>query len=224
MAAVTTPQCAFRADEQLLQVEPRVVLAQRFEPAPYTAIGKHGFNTQDQIAHVAVAKHRRATGIGRNAAANLAGPFGTQAQREQTVVGLCGGLHLLEDRTRLDRDRVGHGVDLAHPDEPFQAQHDLGGTRAGRGATGQTGMPALRDNANAVGRTPGDALRDLGRVSGPYDGLCATSTRPKPVRFIPLPGGGLRDQRVFAQQLLDLRFDVRHGSCTVGEGNVLPPN
>ena len=63
---------ALRADEQVLEVVPAIVLAQTLEPVPHAAVGEHDFKPEGEIAGVAVGEHRHAAGIGGEHAADLA--------------------------------------------------------------------------------------------------------------------------------------------------------
>ena len=73
---------AFAAEEQLLQVVAGVVLAQALEAVPHAAVGEHDFESEYQVARVAVAQHRGAAGVGRQIAADGAAAFGRERQRE----------------------------------------------------------------------------------------------------------------------------------------------
>ena len=92
-AAVMTPERALGADEELLQVVAGVVLAQRPQPVPHPAVGQHHLEPEHQVAHHAVAQHRRAAGVGREVAADGAGALGAERQREQPARGRGGVLH-----------------------------------------------------------------------------------------------------------------------------------
>jgi len=49
------PERAFRADQQLLEIEAAVVLLERSQHGKDAAVGKHRFDAQDQRAHRTVA-------------------------------------------------------------------------------------------------------------------------------------------------------------------------
>ena len=70
---------ALGADEQMLQIIAGVVFAQAAEAAPDAAVGKHHFQTQNQIAGVAVAQHADTAGIGGEIAADAAASFCAEA-------------------------------------------------------------------------------------------------------------------------------------------------
>ena len=63
---------SFGADEELLERVARIVLAQRAQAVEDASIRQHHFQPEHQIPHRSVAQHRRATGIGRDIAADLA--------------------------------------------------------------------------------------------------------------------------------------------------------
>ena len=63
---------SFRADEQLLEVIPGIVLAQAAQAVPDPAIGKHDLDAKHEIAGIPEAQHGRAAGIGGQVAADRA--------------------------------------------------------------------------------------------------------------------------------------------------------
>src|ERR1700746_999046 len=63
-------QCSFAADEELVQILAGIVLAQAPEPVPNSAVGQNHLEPQCQLAGIAVAQYRDATGIGRQIAAD----------------------------------------------------------------------------------------------------------------------------------------------------------
>ena len=63
---------AFRADEDLFQVDAGVVLLEDVEAAHHGAVGEHDFEAAHLLAHVAVAEHLHPAGIGGDHAADLA--------------------------------------------------------------------------------------------------------------------------------------------------------
>ena len=77
-AAVTTPERALGADEELLEVVAGVVLAQRAQPVPHPPVGQHHLEAQHQVAHHPVAQHRGTAGVGRDVAADRAAALATR--------------------------------------------------------------------------------------------------------------------------------------------------
>jgi alpha/beta hydrolase family protein len=82
---------ALAADEELLQIVAGIVLAQAAKAVPNPSVGQHHLEAQCQLAGIAVAQDRDAAGVGRQIAADLTGPLGPEAEREQSV-GLGGRL------------------------------------------------------------------------------------------------------------------------------------
>src|SRR5712671_7345261 len=82
---------ALAADEELLQIVAGIVLAQAAKAVPNPSVGQHHLEAQCQLAGFAVAQDRDAAGVGRQIAADLTGPLGPEAEREQSV-GLGGRL------------------------------------------------------------------------------------------------------------------------------------
>ena len=67
---------ALGADEKLLHVVSRIVLAQAAQSVPDPAVGEHDFDAENELARIAEAQHRGASGIGRQVAADRAAAFG----------------------------------------------------------------------------------------------------------------------------------------------------
>ena len=84
---------AFGADEEMLQVEAGVVLAQAVQAVPDPAVGEHHFEAEHVLARIAVAQHAGAAGVGRDVAADLARAFGAEADRVEPC--RVGGRRLL---------------------------------------------------------------------------------------------------------------------------------
>ena len=67
------------ADEHLLEIVARRVLAQRSQGVQNSAIGEYDFKAQHQGARRSIPADINAAGIGRDIAANLATAFGPKA-------------------------------------------------------------------------------------------------------------------------------------------------
>ena len=154
---------AFSADEHLLHVVAGVVLAQPSEAIPDAAVGQNHLQPEHEVAHVAVAQNLHAAGVGRDVAADLAGPFRAEAQREKAVGALGGVLDLLENDARLHRDRVVDRVDRPHLSHARGRDDDLAHVGVRHAAAGQPGVAALRDDADAGFGADADDSGDLRR-------------------------------------------------------------
>ena len=78
---------ALGADEELLEVVARVVLAQRRELVQHAPVRQHDLEAEHEGAHHAVAQHGRAAGIGRDDAAQRRAALGAERHRQQSVDG-----------------------------------------------------------------------------------------------------------------------------------------
>ncbi len=159
------PERAFRADEEVAQVIPRVVLAQARQAVDDATVGQHDLEAQHQIARHAVAHGREPAGIGREIAADLATAFRAERQRKQPVDGLRGRLHVQQHAARFRDQREVGGVDFADAVQPVQRQHELIAARARRGAAAVTGVAALRHDGDARRRCRARAPAQLPRSS-----------------------------------------------------------
>src|SRR5665213_2693548 len=150
----------FAADEEVLQIVARVVLAQAAQPVPGPAIGQHRLDAERQLPHVAIAQDVDAAGIGREVAADLARAFGAEAERKQPVGDFADALGLGEDAAGLD----GHGevqrVERPHAVHPTETDKDAV-LRRHRPAA-ETGIAALRIDRQTRGGANPDQLGHLG--------------------------------------------------------------
>ena len=116
---------AFGAEEQRLDVVPRVVLAKRVERGQHAPIGEHDFEPEHLIAHHAVANDIGAAGVGGEVAADLAAAFGAETQRKEPVRFIRRALHVRENAAGFGDHRPVERIDPANAVEPPQRQHDL---------------------------------------------------------------------------------------------------
>ena len=72
------PERTFRSDEQILEVVTAVVLAQRAKQVERVPICEDDFEAKHQIAHVSIAQHGGAAGVGRQVAADVARTLGAE--------------------------------------------------------------------------------------------------------------------------------------------------
>ncbi len=97
---------SLRADDEVLEIITRIVLAQRLQAVPHAPVGEHDFKPKGEIARAAVSEHGHAAGIGGEHAADLAASFRGEAQREQAPRARRHLLSLRKHEPRFDR----HGV------------------------------------------------------------------------------------------------------------------
>ena len=88
--------------------------------------------------------------VGRDVAADLAGAFRGEAQREQPVHGGRGGLHGLQRCAGVRGDRVAGRIDGADRLHPLQAEHDFGAGLEWRLPAHEPGIAALRHDGDAL--------------------------------------------------------------------------
>ena len=163
-------QRAFAADHQVAQVVAGVVLAQAGQAMPDLTLCSDHFQTQAQLAGVAVAHDLRAARVGAQVAANGAAAFGAQAQGKQKTSGFSGSLQVLQHTTGFYGDGQVGWVDGAHRVHAGHAQHDLGARAVGHTAHHQPGVAPLRHDGR-IGRCAGfDHGGHFLSVTGSHDG------------------------------------------------------
>ena len=126
-------------------------------PSQTSPDGEHHLEAEHQVARVAVGEHAGAAGIGREVAADLAGAFRGERQREQPVGGVGRGLRVGEDDAGLDGHRVAGRIDRADAVEPRQRDDDLVAA-LGRGSGRRRGRccrPAARSASASRWRASG---------------------------------------------------------------------
>ena len=149
-------QSPLGADEQLLEVVARVVLAKAGELVEHATVRQHHLESQDQRAHHAVAEHGRSAGIGGDDAAQRRAAFGAERHRQQPTSGIGGGLQLGEHATCLGGHRVARGVDCADAAQAPERHQDLVARRPRRCATAVTRVAALWHDRDALARAEPD--------------------------------------------------------------------
>ncbi len=174
-------QRALGADEELLEIVAGVVLAQPAQTVPDAAVGQHDFDAEHELARVAEAQHRGASGIGREIAADRAAPFGRKRKRkEQPVVGgglLDGG----ERHAGFGRQRRIVGIDGAHAVHPRERQHDRVALGVGRCAAALSRVSALRDDRDAQIRAGANDRGHFVGATGAHDRQRASVEAAAPV-------------------------------------------
>ena len=104
------PEGALGADEELLEVIPRGVLAQRPQPVPHPTVGQYGLEAQHLLAHVSVTQDVVAARVGGDGSAHGGRAPRPPVGSEQAVLGGRRLLHRLDGGTRLGSDRPAVGV------------------------------------------------------------------------------------------------------------------
>ncbi len=165
---------AFGADEPLLEVVARVVLAQAAQSLQHPAIRQHHLEAEHEIAHGAVTQDGGAASIGGDVAAQLATALRTEAQREQPVDLRRSHLHLLQDAAGFRGDREVFRIDLPDAVQAPRRQHDLrpAGGGARHRASHQPGIAPLGHHANMSGGTDTHHGRHLGGARRQQDQGC----------------------------------------------------
>jgi hypothetical protein len=74
------------AEIEVAQVVAGIVLLERAQAVPDIAGRRHHFQAEHEVPGIAVVQDLHAAGIGREVAADGAGPFGCEAERKQPVV------------------------------------------------------------------------------------------------------------------------------------------
>lgn len=198
---------AFRADEDMLQVVARIVLDHFAERGEHRPVGQHGFETQDHVAHHAVADDAIAAGVRRDVAADGGGTARAQIERQHEAVLLDFFLHGLEHSAGLDGDGARHLVDLDDLVHALQRQGQF--AVLDLAAFHEPGHAAPGDERLARRVAELEDLGDLGRVG-------RAQHRFRRAHLAPAGGClGLRvlafEDAVLAEQFLELAHEFTHG-------------
>ena len=195
-------ECAFAADEQLLDVVAGVVLAQFVQIVDDGAVGEHGFKAHGQLPGHAVTDHPVAAGVGRQVAADGAASPGAEIEWEEQAFGVGALLDDLQWHAGFNGHRAGVGIELHHLVHAFETERDFvfqrrgGGNEPGHSALGRYWLASLvaeRENR-----------RDFFGGSG-------TQQQGRP------------DRPVFHQVLVVLRLDIVAFAVACGSDDFLEP-
>jgi hypothetical protein len=112
-------------------------------------IRQHHFETEHEIARVAVVKNGDAAGIGGEISADPARAFRAEAERKEQIMLLRRALHVGEDDAGFHGHRVVHGVDFAHGAHALEAHQHLRTAVVGRRAAAVARVATLRNDPDA---------------------------------------------------------------------------
>ena len=152
---------ALRADEEILEIIARVVLAQTPQAVPDAPVGQDNFQAEHQVPGVAIGKHRGAAGVRAYVAADLAGAFRADTHRIEAVRLVSCVLHGLQHAAGVDGDGVVVGVDIAHRVETAERQHHFVAGFEGYLRADQPGVAALWNDGRAGFVGESQDLRDF---------------------------------------------------------------
>ena len=149
-------QRALAADEELLPVVARIVLAQGPQAVDHGPVGEHHLEPEDEVAGHAVAQHVDAARIGGDDAAEHGRALRREADGEEPAFRLRRVLRHLEDAAGLRLQRQPEGVDPADRVHAREREHHLapGGVRGCARPQGRYVPPAAPPRRRRRGRPP----------------------------------------------------------------------
>ena len=165
-------QRTLRANKQLFEIIPGIVLPKAVQIGQQIASRHHGLKAQHLISCVAVTQNVYTACIGREVAADLATAFRRQTKREKTPGFERCGLKFCQDTPRLDRHRIVGRIDVANLFEPLETEDDLVGVR--HSAATEPGVAALRHHRRFVRDAGPHHCLDLSSMPGPNNDLRST--------------------------------------------------
>ena len=140
---------AFRPNEHLLQIEAGIIFEQIEHRRDHAAVGQHDLQSEQLIAHHAVAQYPDAARIGRDVAADGAGAAGAEVERK-IQPGVAGRLlRLLQNRAGLQGHAASRDVDRLDSVHALGRYQNIVG--AGLMTADQTGHAADRNDGLARG-------------------------------------------------------------------------
>ena len=172
---------AFAAEEELLDVVAGVVFAQALEAVPDTAVGEHDLQTENELACIAVTKHRGAAGVGRQVPADRAAALGREREGEQQSGIVRRLLDAGERHARFDRERRVAGVERAYASQTRQRNDDLTAIFARRRSAAQSGIAPLGNHRRAMLRAAAHDRRHIGSGRRAHDGTRTPAIAAAPV-------------------------------------------
>jgi hypothetical protein len=171
-------ECAFRADEQLLQVISGIVLDDVAHGRNHGTVCENRFDAKHLLAHHAVTHDAVAAGIGGDVAADGRAAPCAQVQRKKQSGVLGGFLDFLQGSACTDGHRAVDTVNGFNTTHPFHRQHEV--SRARSATAHETGQPAMRHHALAGLAAQPEHGGDFSSGRRPDDGhgLTAALWRP----------------------------------------------
>ena len=205
-------QGALGAEEEVLEVVARIVLAQALEPVPDPAVGQHHLEPEDEVAGIAVGEHRRAARVGGEVATDAARALGGQREREQHPGGLRRRLHLAEHHAGLHGDAGIHRIDRAQARQPRHGDDDAPLRQA---PADMAGITSLRHHGHArLGAGP-HREGDLGGVGRPHHREGVAPAQAPRLRKVGSEVGGIREDMGAPESLGETG---QKGGCVGHEG------
>ena len=154
---------ALAADEELLPVVARIVLAQPAQAIDDGAVGQHHLEPEHEAAGHAVAQHVHAARIGRHDPADGGRAFGRQADRQEAACGGRSVLRHFQDAAGLGLDGQADGIDMADRRHAVEGEDDLPARGVRNRAAGEPRVAALGHDGGAGLAAD---LHDLGHLLG----------------------------------------------------------
>ena len=114
----------------------------------HLSVGQDRFDPGDEVAGVAVGDHRDAAGVGRDIAADGAGPLGRERKRKEPVGFKRRSLRLGERHAGLADHHVGMRIDFPDRFQPLGREDDFVAARVRRLPAHEPGVAALRHNSD----------------------------------------------------------------------------
>ena len=133
---------------------------------PNASVRKHGFESEREIACVAVGENGGAAGIRRQHAADRCAAFRRQTERKQPPRALGRMLRLGQRHACFDDHRAARRVDVTNLFHAGQRQHDLIAGRRWNLAADEPRIPTLRDDADSFVVRESQNARDFVRRLG----------------------------------------------------------
>ena len=208
-------QGAFRADQQLLEVETAVVLLERHQCIENGTIGQDSLKAQNLRSHRSVAQHLRAAGIGRDQPADRGRTLAAQRERKAQAAGLDGLMQGLQDDASLAGRLTGIGINAGDPVHSSQRKDDGATALVRRRPSGHSRIAALRHDRNAMRGAQPDQRGNLCRR-----GWRGHAKRPPGIATAPIGQPGFNEIRVQRKAARAEQID-RRGGKGFGVGHVV---
>ena len=151
----------FRANKEIAQVVPGVVLFESPQSMRDAAVGKNGFEPKRQIACISVGEDGRAAGVCSKHAADLCAAFGCETQRKETAGFFRRVLGFEQRDTGFDDHRAAGRIDVAYFLEARERKHDFVAVERWNLSADKAGIATLRNDADVFAMSKRKNTRDF---------------------------------------------------------------
>ena len=201
------PERSLAPDQQLLEIEPAVVLGEPPILHETRAVGQHGLHAHDPTAGVAVTNDSNTTRVGGDVAPDLTRAFGGKIDGPSESVDRGLIVHTLGRGARSHDQRLSHHIHVAERTQSFERKDEL--TLHRHRTARQTRATSGRHHADLSFMAESQDFADFELRSGPHQGGRTRRKYARAVSAIDLEVHGVRAHAAWIEAALELVDESR---------------